>query len=208
MDTNQPTDQPITTSTIQTNVAPPPAIMKTKMPSTVAFAVGILLFFMPFSEIKCSGSTIMSKSGVSYALGSDWKSTGALGNKGMGELTSKTKNEKEGMAQPLAIAALALGILGLGLCFSNSKSAFSGGAVAGALAAGSLIGLMFEVKKWFNNGLAKDALDKVSEGGSGFGSMSDVKPALAFSSWFYIAIIAFLAAAFFCYKRMSANKSS
>ena len=28
-----------------------------------------------------------------------------------------------------------------------------------------------------------------------------------FTPWFYIAVIAFLAAAFFCYKRMSASKT-
>ena len=30
---------------------------------------------------------------------------------------------------------------------------------------------------------------------------------LAFTPWYYVAIAAFLAAAFFCYKRMSASKT-
>lgn len=203
MDTNQPTEQPTSVSTTQTTVAAVPAMLKTKMPSTIAFAVGILLFFLPFSEIKCGGSTIMSKSGLSYSMGSDWKSTNALGNEGMKEMSSKTKNGNEGMAQVLAIAALALGILGLALCFSNVKPAFAAGTFAGVLAASSLIGLMFEVKKWFKKGLANDVADKISGGGSDFENLSKMQPALAFTTWFYIAIIAFLAAAFFCYKRMS-----
>lgn len=206
--TNQPIEQSIASTTIQTSAAAASGVLGTKMPATVAFAVAILLFLLPFSEIKCGGSAIMNKSGVNYTMGSDWKASGGYGKETMGEMTSKTIGEKEGMAQPLAIAALALGVLGLGLCFSNSRPAFSGAVVAGLLAAGSLIGLMFEVKKWFNNMLAKDAADKVAKGADdiGLGNMGNVKPTLAFTSWFYIAIVAFLAAAFFCYKRMSVKK--
>jgi hypothetical protein len=151
----------------------------------------------------------MNKNGLNFSTGSEWKVAGGFGKESLGEMTSKTTGKKEGMAQLLAIAAAALGLLGLLLCFSEGKSAISGAAVAGVLAAGALIGLMFEVKKWYNELLAKEAADKVAKGTGdiGLGKMGDdVKTSLAFTPWFYIAIIAFLLAAFFCYKRMSVKR--
>lgn len=47
MDTNQPTS--VTTST---PVSAAPGMFGTKMPSSIAFAVGILLFLLPFAAIK------------------------------------------------------------------------------------------------------------------------------------------------------------
>ena len=35
-----------------------PGMFGTGIPSTVAFAVGVLLFFLPFMEIKCGNSTL------------------------------------------------------------------------------------------------------------------------------------------------------
>jgi ribosomal protein S7 len=72
---------------------------------------------------------------------------------------------------------------------------------------------MIDEKKNLATSLKNQALDKAKEGADTLGlegvgnSMNDVKPVLAFSPWFYVAIVAFLAAAFFCYKRMSASKS-
>ena len=64
MDTNQSTDQPtnqpieqsIASTSIQASAAATPGVLGTKMPSTVAFAVAVLLFLMPFIDIKCNGS--------------------------------------------------------------------------------------------------------------------------------------------------------
>jgi len=81
--------------------------------------------------------------------------------------------------------------------------------VFGILAAGVLVAFMFDIKKWFNDGMAKQASEKATDGTDslGLGKMGDVKLSLAFTPWFYIAIIAFLAAAFFCYKRMTTPKT-
>ena len=207
MDTNQPTANIVseTPSTFSRGV------FGTKMPASIAFAVGILLFFMPFSEIRCGGSAIMNKSGLNFAIGSEWKATGGIGKESLGQVTSKTTGKKEGMAQPLAIAAAALGLLGLLLCYSNTsaKTVLSGAAVAGVLAAGALIGLMFEVKKWYNDQLALETAEKVSNNTDDFGlgkMGDDMKTSLAFTPWFYISIISFILAAYFCYKRMSVKK--
>ncbi len=184
------------------------------IPSSVAFAVGILLFLLPFSEIKCNQTVFANKSGLGFALGSDWKTESNLGgDETSKDVTTKTNSEKEGNAQYFAIAALGLGVLGLLLSFANAKAGGSAGIITGGLSAGALIGVMIEVKKWFNAGLAKEAADKAKEGTDTLGldklgnTISSAFQ-LNFTPWFYVAIIAFLAAAVFSYLRMSAMGKS
>src|SRR5262245_28590202 len=70
------------------NSPPPPrSVFATKIPSTVTFSIGLLLFFLPFAELKCkppkgqqdSDFTFnvekfsLSNSGVGLAIGSAWK---------------------------------------------------------------------------------------------------------------------------------------
>ncbi|HMK27792.1 MAG TPA: hypothetical protein VK483_17295 [Chitinophagaceae bacterium] len=216
MDTNQPASSTTTTTTTSAPVSAAPGMFGTKIPSSVAFAVGILLFFLPFSEIRCGGSPFMNQTGKGFILNENWKPTGTagmLGNDSMKESTSKVTGEKAGNSQIFAIAAAGLALLGFLLSFANAKTGGGGGMVTGILSAGALIALMFDVKKWFNDGLAKEALDKTKEGADNIGldkignTMGDMKPTLAFTPWFYVAVIAFLAAAFFCYKRMQTSKN-
>ncbi len=207
MDTNQPTVQ-----TTYTPPAPAPGMFGTRIPSTVAFAVGVLLFLLPFSQIKCAGTTIANKSGLDYALGNGWKAaSGGLGGNDLKSKTMSADKEQKGNTQYLAIGALGLGVLGFLLSFANAKAGGAGGIVTGILSAGASIGLMLDEKNNFAASLKQQALDKAKEGADSLGldkignTMNDYKATLAFSPWFYIAIISFLAAAFFCYKRMTAK---
>ena len=47
----------------------------TKIPASAAFLVGILLFLLPFAEVKCNGETVASNTGIGIAMGKDWKET-------------------------------------------------------------------------------------------------------------------------------------
>jgi hypothetical protein len=190
---------------------PPPGVFGTKIPSTVTFAVAILLFLLPFVEVKCGGNTLVNKSGLDIAIHNDWNAASSFYNKE--ELQKKNhSDEKEGNSQIFAIAALGLGVIGLLLSLAKAKSAWTGATISGVLSAAALIGLMIDMKKWFNDSMAKDVTDKAGDeaGKSGMREMGDylnnVKPALNFTPWFYIAVIAFLVAAFFCYRRMSIVK--
>ncbi len=203
MEINQEPTQP--TSSPVYVPAPSTGMFGTKIPSAVAFAIAILLFFLPFSEIKCGGQALMNNSGLGFALGKEWKFAGGYGKDMLNSMNSKTGGEKSGNAQYFIIAALALGVLGLALSLTEAKSGTRIAMVSGIVAAGALIAFMFDVKKWFNDGIAKQAAEKASTGTDSMG-MGDVKLSLAFTPWFYIVIVAFLAAAFFCYKRMSAPK--
>lgn len=217
MDTNQPTNPltppPSTPVTTYAPVSAGPGMFGTKIPSSVAFFVGILLFLLPFAELKCSGTTFANKSGLDYAMGNNWKTVnGMMGKNDIQDAATSTDKMQKGNTQYLALAAAGLGVLGLLLAFSGAKGGGIGGLVTGALSAASLIGLMIDEKNNFSTSLKNQAINKVKEGSDslGFdkigGGMDNMKPIMAFTPWFYIAIVAFLAGAFFCYKRMSAPK--
>jgi hypothetical protein len=210
MDTNQPASQPI-----YAPASAAPGMFGTKIPSVVAFGIGILLFFLPFAELKCSGTTIANKSGLNYALGKDWTtiSSSMLDSKDTKSTAMSTDKMQKGYTQYFAMAALALAVLGLGLAFTNAKTGGSGGLVAGVLSAGALIALMINEKNNLKTSISNQAVDKAKDGADTLGfdkigdSMNNIKPTLDFTPWFYVAVIAFLAAAFFCYKRMQAAKN-
>ena len=214
MDTNQPT-----TSTVSNTYFEPQAGMfGTKVPSSIAFVVAILVFLLPFTEIRCGGTKLMQKSGLDFAMGNQWKTVaGALPGTDNNDLTNKTMSagkEQSGYTQYFIIGALALGVIGLLLALSNSRGASAGGIAVGVIAAGALIGFMLDLKKNFENSLREQAINKAADGADDAGlggignTMNDIKPTLAFTPWFYIAVLAFLAAAIFCYLRMKSYRSN
>ena len=210
MDNNQPT-----TSTTSAPASTAPGMFGTKIPSSVAFAVGILLFLLPFAEIRCGGTKLATKSGLDFALNSEWKTVGGgmFGKNDMQDKALSAGKEQKGNTQYFIIGALALGVIGFLLSFAGAKAGGAGGIATGILSAGALIGFMLDLKKNINNSLREQAVDKAKEGADNLGldkignTMGDIKPTLAFSPWFYIAVIAFLVAAFFCYKRMQSSKT-
>ncbi|HUR65685.1 MAG TPA: hypothetical protein VMZ03_04985 [Chitinophagaceae bacterium] len=219
MDTNQPV-----TATPYVPSAPNRGIFGTKIPSSVAFVVGVLLFLMPFVDIKCNNMSLQTVSGIQLATGFKMKNTSSdnsflddIKPKGTDETITKTATNTDNKDPNLyAMIALGLGVLGLILSFTNSKAAIGGAMVTGIGAAGALIGMMLDVKKKVKLDIP-DIKDKTPDNdvgntidkiGDGVNSLTDkVNITVDFTPWFYIAVIAFLAAAFFCYKRMSVNKN-
>lgn len=193
------------------NVPPPvvskPNVFGTKMPSTVAFAIGILLFLLPFIDIKCNNMSIQKVSGVQLATGFNIKSgsdDSFLGK--MDKIDTGAKKTENKEPNIYALIALLLGIVGLVLSFVKAKAAISGSLLTGALAAVALIVLMVDVKSKVKSEM------KIPDTGTGtddlgIGKMTEsIGITVDFAPAFYLAIIAFLAAAFFCYKRMQAGK--
>jgi hypothetical protein len=186
----EPSQQPTTTVSASTGM------FGGRIPSSVAFAVGILLFLLPFAEIKCGSSTIANQSGLGFAMGKEWKTAGSNGMFG-DELTKSSssldKGEK-GNTQIFAIAALALGVLGLLLSFANAKTGGGTGIFTGILSAGALIGLMMDIKKNFNASMSNQAAEKTEQGSDILGfdkfgdTMNNMKPVLDFTPWFYVAV--------------------
>ena len=212
MDSNQPTPPPIYSNAKATGV------FGTKVPASVAFVAGVLLFFMPFIDIKCNNMSLQQVTGFQLATGFQMKNNSS-GNSYLNDLKSPladqeitkgtTKTDKKD-PNLFAMVALGLGVLGLLLSFTNAKAGIGLAMVTGVLATASLIGLMIDIKK-------KAKIDTPDLGGSSgndsFGldkigkQVNDtVNISIDFTPWFYVAVIAFLAAAFFCYKRMQTIK--
>jgi hypothetical protein len=216
MDTNQPAAAP----------APLPAapgIFGSKIPSSVAFVVAILLFFMPFVDIKCNNMSLQQVSGFQLATGFKMKNSSSdnsylndiKSDKVDNEITKATTKTDKKEPNLYAMIALGLGVLGLGLSFTNAKASLGAAMVTGVASAGALIGMMLDLKKKAKLEMP-DVSDKTPDNDVGNtidkigDKMSDLTDkmniSIDFTPWFYIAVIAFLAAAFFCYKRMSAVK--
>ena len=205
METGQPVARNYYTPT------PSRGVFGTKVPSSVAFGVAILLFLLPFSEMKCGPSTFATKSGLDFSLGNPWKSFYGGFNTKDSEKDDQDRYEKAPNDQLFALAAIALAILGLVLSLASTKAGGIGGGVTGILSAGSLIALMLTVQKWFDMKSAREAVKKASKIGSNAfdlpkSTFDDLPPRLAFTPWFYICIVALIAAAVFSFLRTRANR--
>jgi hypothetical protein len=212
----------------QTNVPPPippgyypqaaTGVFGTKIPSSVCFAIGLLLFFLPFAEFRCKPpdekthalldmmniKITASNTGLGLALGTDWKFN-LPQEAGIGGEDNKpkwTKDVKGKEPNTYAIIALGLAALGLGISFANSRSAAAVNIATGLLCSGSLLGLMFDLKK-----KSGDLIGGFKKTGNSFevGDYTDVS--FSFTPWFFVAVVAFIAAAFFSYKRMRSIKT-
>ena len=223
MDSNQPT--PVTSTPIPpvSPVYAAPRGMGSKVPPTAAFLVGILLFLMPFIDIKCNGVSLQQVNGLQLATGFKMKNNSS-DNAFLNDIkpdnvdtgiTKATTGATKKDPNLYALIALCLGGLGVLLSLTNSKAAIGGAIITGVAASGALIGLMLDVKKKVKldlpnmNGKTGDndvgnTIDKIT------GKVNEVTDKMNitvnFTPWFYIAVAAFLLAAFFCYRRMSARR--
>jgi hypothetical protein len=220
MDTNQPT----TPAATYAPAAASPGIFGTKIPSSVAFIVAVLLFLMPFVDIKCNNMSLQQVSGLQLATGFKMKNNSSDNSflndvktdkvdDAITKTTTKTDNKDPNL---YALIALGLGVLGLILSFTNAKAAIGGAMVTGIASAGAMVGMMLDIKKkvkldmpdMSNKTPDNDVGNTIDKIGDKMSDLSNnIKISVDFTPWFYISIIAFLAAAFFCYKRMSAAKN-
>ncbi len=178
--------EPVTTTIMN------PGIFGTKIPSSVAFIVAILLFFLPFVDIKCNNMSLQKISGIELATGFNIKTPGS--NNSLFDTVEKSTAAKGEKKDPYiyALVALALGVGGLLLSLINKKTTAVGGIIMGALGTAAMIGMMIDIKSDIK--------------GEGIGGEEGVKVAVDFTIWFYMSVIAFLAAAFFSYRRMRSEK--
>ncbi len=188
MDSNQ-TETPVAPA------APSPGIMATKIPATTSFIIAAALFLMPFMDIRCNDMSLKKISGLELATGYQVNSPGrdnslfgGLEKRDAKSFTDPEKKESNIYAQ----AALIIGLAGLILSFLNAKTAMAAAAATGALAAVALIGLMIDINRQVTSQQAEQS--------------KEVVISVNFTAWFYISVLAFLAAAYFSYQRMRQSK--
>jgi hypothetical protein len=163
--------------------------------SSVAFLVGLLLFFLPFVVIKCNNTPYAENTGLGLAFGTNYKVTAQkdlpdiLQNKKDKEVASE---EEKGRLYVLALVALLSGVAGLFFSLSRTRTASSVSMLMGILGALCLVVVMFQI----NSDVKRNS------GGNGPVDISNnIRVTANYTVWYFIAIASFLAAAFFSYKR-------
>jgi hypothetical protein len=184
----------------QATPAPPvtssPGLFGTKIPATAAFLIAILLFLLPFAEIKCNGTALANNTGIGIAMGTDWKEVttkSLFGNDFGSDNTGNDQKMKKQDPNIFAIAALGLGIVGLLLAFLAPKSGGKPNLYIGILAAVALIAMLIDLKSKAKSDTSLKSSDL--DFNAGVSITVDGTPA------FYFAIILFVAAALFCWQR-------
>ena len=166
---------------------------------TISFALGMLLFLMPFVQLKCASTTLAENSGLGIAMGSEWKvamvgSMNDLMDKADSTIKDKKKNPLKGTGPNIfAIVSLVAAAVGLAFGLTNQKHRSMIGLSAGILAAIMLIAVMIQYKMGMNSAMKegnKSAPDMNMEG------MIKIQ----FTLWYFMSLFSFAAAAFFSFK--------
>jgi hypothetical protein len=185
--------EPVNTETVPTPQPTPatPGVLATKIPATTSFVIALFVFLMPFLDIRCNEMSLKKINGVELATGYKIDSPGrsnslfdGLDKNNDNQVSEKGKSE----SNMYALAALLIGLAGLGLSLLNAKTAMSAAMASGAVAAAALIGLMIDIKRQVSSQQAEQS--------------KDVVISVNFTVWFYLALLGFLAAAWFSYKRL------
>lgn len=164
--------------------------------NTISFAVGILLFLLPFAEVKCGSVTLVGNTGIGLVMGTPWKTAMGLGdneyfNKLKGPSEKTTREMLTAGPNVFAILALVFAAAGVAVCFSNHRTRSMAGMSTGILAALMLIALLIQYKLAMNSALSS------SEDTKDIDMSKLVK--LKFTTWYYLSLASFAAAAFFSY---------
>ena len=194
---------PVEPAPIPVNNVPGPNLLLTKIPSIASLSIGLLLFFVPFLDIKCNNMVLQKVSGIQLATGfkvkgpgNDNSLLGGLENLDNGNRTKNVKSDKQS-PNKLALVALGLGVAGLLLAIGNFKKATFGAAIFGVIA---LIATMIDVKGQLKSELSGSRPPGADTFGSGNNFGDDVFVSVDFTPGFYLALLAFAVAAFFSYK--------
>lgn len=187
MDTNQPVF-----SSVPGPPSPAAKVLSTNIPSAVTLAVALALFLLPFFEINFANIFSLQNSGFGIAAGTDWDMSGIFGRVPGGSLHL----EHVGKYGPniYAIVALLLALAAFILSLSKMRIHQRIAMVLSIFTAALLIGLWLDLRQSMN-----------------FSAINDNKAdifTLRFqpTPWYYVAVIASLAGAFFCYKRIELTR--
>jgi len=192
MDTTQapPAANTVTTSSYR-------GIFGSNIPATIAFVIAILLFLLPFAEIKCGKSVIANQTGVGFAMASEWKAQGLFDQK---EMQKNKKSDQPGNSQMIIIAVLVLTVMGLLLSVAKANGNLA--ALMGLVSVAGLIYFMIDLNNDFKRNMKNNPVDNNADDGNIFGNaFNNVKVSLDFTPWFWIAMVLLLLAAILSWQR-------
>lgn len=161
--------------------------------STASFAVAVLLFFLPFFNIKCNETTVKSLSGKDLVFGT----SGQL-DTGNDLLKQERQAESAGDKSEsfiVAILAMVLGVAGAAISFI-SKGRYTK-AIIGLGVAGALLLIILWVQ--LSSRVSDEANFQSGADMQGLDGMMSISVQITF--WFILSVLSFLAAAWFAYKQ-------
>lgn len=178
-----------------TSVPSSSSIWLTRIPATAAFFIAILLFLLPFAEVRCNGNPMARNTGLGIAMGSAWKEVVSKNIFGQTVNTEENKQDFNQKQDPnvFAIAALALGAIGFLIAILDFKGVGKINLIVALLAMVSLIAMLIDLKS--------KAKSNTSVKSSDLDLNMGVRVTVDGTNWFYFALIIFLAAAFFSWQR-------
>lgn len=162
---------------------------------TILYAVAILLFLLPFVEIRCNDQKLVTASGVDLAFGFDPKPAGAM--KGLdttfgGNQNTGSSLEKKQDPNKFALAALGLGVLGLLFSFTGRPVRSVMSMVISLLAVIAMIALVIDVKSSVKQESGQPDND---------GFNLNMQITAVFTFWFYLSLFAFVLAGWLGWKQ-------
>ena len=172
----------------------PTGLCGTKIPSSMAFLLAVLLFLLPFAEIRCNGAAVANNTGLGIAIGAEWKevvSKSIFGNDFRDNPSANGSKVQKQDPNIFAIAALALGVIGVLIAFLAPKGGGRLNLFVGALAAISLIAMLIDLRSKAKS----DNSIKSSDLNFNVG----VSVTVDGTGWFYLAIILFILGGVFSY---------
>jgi len=159
--------------------------------SSVAFLVAILLFLLPFVNIKCNNEKFASNTGIGLAFGTSYKTTSQVkSDKDDVDRKLSISEKQSGKLYVAALIALLLGITGFVLTILNFRPGKISTMIA-VLAALALIILLIQIK---NDVKGKSSHDITN------GLSANLKVAVEFTVWYYLSLVSFIAASFLSYR--------
>lgn len=168
-------------------------------PTTILFALGLLLFLLPFFDIKCNNVTMARLSGISMATGSRPSVSDDLGNMqrsivGDERGSFETKTEGDGHLFITALAALLLGAVGLLLSLTNKGRNQRPAMLVGGLAAVALLASWIDAASFVSRHAESPSRDD-------FGGGFAVKVSTSPTFWYFLSLLSFATAAYILYKQ-------
>jgi hypothetical protein len=165
--------------------------------SSIPFLLGVLLFLAPFIDIRCNNVSLQQVSGVSLATGFEVKTNNEnslFNNLKVRDDDFSFKKGEKTRGNAYALLALIIGLAGGIALLLKFKSREVIGVIAGIGAVAALIGLMIDIKSQVKLDLSART------------DFADISLVIAFTPWFYLAVIAFLIGAFLSYRMINAKK--